>query len=131
MRLHLGLAESDGEDWDYAAADTKTHTHGYHIYPAMMIPQVARRLIRTYGGGARLLLDPFCGSGTSLVEARLAGVNAVGIDLNPFAVLLARVKTTDYDPLAVHRHARELRQCVDDLLKQGVDVPPPRFYNID
>ena len=131
MRLHLGLAESDGEDWDYAAADTKTHTHGYHIYPAMMIPQVARRLIRTYGGGARLLLDPFCGSGTSLVEARLAGVNAVGIDLNPFAVLLARVKTTDYDPLAVHRHAQELRQCVDDLLKRGVEIPPPRFYNID
>jgi hypothetical protein len=56
MRLHLELAESDGEDWDYAAADTKTHTHGYYIYPAMMIPQVARRLIRTYGRGARLLL---------------------------------------------------------------------------
>jgi tRNA G10 N-methylase Trm11 len=131
MRLHLGLADSDGEDWDYATADTKTHTHCYHIYPAMMIPQVARRLIRTYGAGARLLLDPFCGSGTSLVEARLAGLNAVGIDLNPFAVLLARAKTADYDLPTVYRQARELRHLVDDLLKRGVDAPAPRFYNID
>jgi tRNA G10 N-methylase Trm11 len=43
--------------------------------------------------GGQLLLDPFCGSGTSLVEARLAGLAAVGIDLNPFAVLLARANT--------------------------------------
>jgi site-specific DNA-methyltransferase (cytosine-N4-specific) len=131
MRLHLGLMDADGEDWDYAAADTKTHTHCYHIYPAMMIPQVARRLIRTYGAGARLLLDPFCGSGTSLVEARLAGLNAIGIDLNPFATLLARAKTTDYDLPSVYKQSRKLRHFVDDLLKRGMEVPAPQFYNID
>ncbi|MGQ9658044.1 MAG: DNA methyltransferase [Fimbriimonadales bacterium] len=131
MSLHLGLVEDTAEDWDYAAADTKTHTHCYHIYPAMMIPQVARRLIRTYGRGARLLLDPFCGSGTSLVEARLAGMNAVGIDINPLAVLLACTKTTDYAPLDVYRYAQELRRFVDELLKHEIEVPAPRFYNID
>lgn len=88
-------ASSVEEDWDYATADTKTHTHGFHTYPAMMIPQVARRLIRMYGQPGQTLLDPFCGSGTSLVEARLAGLNSYGIDLNPLAVLIARVKTTD------------------------------------
>ncbi|MCS7273174.1 MAG: type II restriction endonuclease [Fimbriimonadales bacterium] len=61
-------AEGEPEDWDYATADTKTHTHCYHIYPAMMIPQVARRLIRLYGRSEGTLLDPFCGSGTSLVD---------------------------------------------------------------
>lgn len=131
MSLRLGLVDDTAEDWDYASADTKTHTHCYHIYPAMMIPQVARRLIRTYGRGARLLLDPFCGSGTSLVEVRLAGVNAVGIDINPFAVLLARTKTTDYDLLGVYQCAQDLRRFVDELLKQGIEVPAPRFYNID
>ncbi|MGC8783271.1 MAG: DNA methyltransferase [Armatimonadota bacterium] len=90
------------EDWDYATADTKTHTHGFHPYPAMMIPQVARRLIRMYGRTGYTLLDPFCGSGTSLVEARLSGINAYGIDLNPLAVLLARVKSTPLpDALAI------------------------------
>jgi DNA modification methylase len=121
----------DAEDWDYATADTKSHTHCYHVYPAMMIPQVARRLIRLYGRAGGVLLDPFCGSGTSLVEARLAGMDAVGIDLNPFAVLLARAKTTDFDIEQVAREAKLLRAAVDDMLKRSVRVSPPRFFNID
>lgn len=67
------------EDWDYATADTKTHPHGFHTYPAMMIPQVARRLVRMYGRAGDTLLDPFCGSGTSPVEARLARLTAYGV----------------------------------------------------
>jgi DNA modification methylase len=54
-------AHDDSEDWDYASADTKTETHGIHPYPAMMIPQVTRRLIRMYGTEGQTLLDPFCG----------------------------------------------------------------------
>ena len=132
MRLLLRTQEEEEEaGWDYASADTKTHTHCYHIYPAMMIPQVARRLIHTYGKGAELLLDPFCGSGTSLVEARLAGLNAVGLDINPFAVLLARTKTADYDPILVRKQAHALRNYVDDLLKHGIQPEPPQFFNID
>lgn len=45
------------------------------------------------GAGARPIVDPFCGSGTALVEARAAGVAGVGVDLNPLAVMLARAKT--------------------------------------
>jgi len=131
LSLPLGLEEAQEEDWDFADADTKTHTHCYHIYPAMMIPQVARRLIQTYGVGARLLLDPFCGSGTSLVEARLAGLDAVGTDLNPFATLLARAKTTDYDLTLVSREARQLHLFLSDLIRRRVEVPKPSFYNID
>jgi len=127
----LSYAEDHIEDWDYATADTKSHTHCYHIYPAMMIPQVARRLIRLYGRPEGTLLDPFCGSGTSLVEARLAGMHAVGIDLNPFAVFLARAKTTCFDLGAVVQDANALRQGVEHLLKQGVSIEPPRFFNID
>lgn len=99
---------TDTEDWDYANVDTKTHTHCYHVYPAMMIPQVARRLIQLYGRSGGVLLDPFCGSGTSLVEARLAGMHAIGIDLNPFAVFLAKTKTTDFDLEQVTHEAKRL-----------------------
>lgn len=123
--------ETEAEDWDYATANTKSHTHGYHVYPAMMIPQVARRLIRLYGQPRGLLLDPFCGSGTSLVEARLAGMNAIGIDLNPFAALLARVKTTDYDLEKAAAEAKRLRHKVEELAKSDCSVPTPQFFNID
>ncbi|MFH1802568.1 MAG: DNA methyltransferase [archaeon] len=83
-------------NWDFKESDTKQFTHGYHTYPAMMIPQIARRLIHLYGKNAKTLLDPFMGSGTSLVEASLTPQikEAFGFDLNPLAVLIAKVKTT-------------------------------------
>lgn len=127
--------ESSSDDWDYATADTKTHTHCYHVYPAMMIPQVARRLIQLYGSQGQTLLDPFCGSGTSIVEARLAGLNAYGVDINPFAVFLARTKTSLYDPDDVRRYALVLRKQMQDATKAlyegNLTITPPRFFNID
>lgn len=43
------------------------------------------------------IIDNYAGSGTSLVEAKLAGINSIGFDINPFAVLACRVKTYNYD----------------------------------
>lgn len=85
--------------WSFRDANTKEYTHCYHIYPAMMIPQVARSLMEEYKpeGRFELLLDPYMGSGTSLVEASILGVNSIGTDLNPLARLMAKVKTTHYD----------------------------------
>src|SRR3989338_790503 len=87
-------------DWDFKKADTKEYTNCIHTYPAMMIPQIARRLIYLYGKNAKTLLDPFCGSGTSLVEASLTNhiKGAYGFDLNPLAILISKVKTTKTDP---------------------------------
>ena len=89
----LKKARAD-ESWDFRKADTKRLTHGIHPYPAMMIPQVAARLISRYGAAGDVLFDPYCGTGTSLLEAKLAGMDAVGTDLNPLARLIASVKTT-------------------------------------
>ena len=65
--------------WSFKTADTTEFTHCYHNYPAMMIPQVARTLIKEYkpNDGVTLLFDPYMGSGTSLVEANICGVNAI------------------------------------------------------
>ncbi len=85
--------------WTFRDADTKQYTHCYHTYPAMMIPQVARTLIEEYKplGECNLIFDPYMGSGTTLVEASLAGINSVGTDLNPLARLMSSVKTTHYN----------------------------------
>ena len=84
-------------EWDFRNEDTKQFTHCFHIYPAMMIPQVARGLIKLYGKKGDVLFDPYCGSGTSLVEGRLAGMNVFGTDLNPTARLIARAKAITYN----------------------------------
>jgi SAM-dependent methyltransferase len=71
-------------------------THPLHSYPARLHPATARLLVELVAEGAppqAPLVDPFCGSGTALVEARAAGVPAIGVDLNPLAVLVARAKT--------------------------------------
>jgi len=84
--------------WDFDGAKTKPYTHGFHTYPAMFIPQVARRLLLTYSKKKDTVCDIFCGSGTALVESRLLSRNSYGIDLNPLATFLARVKTTPINP---------------------------------
>jgi SAM-dependent methyltransferase len=71
-------------------------THPFHSYPARMHPATARVLVSLVGEGAPRtapLVDPFCGSGTVLVEARAAGLRGIGVDLNPLAVLVSRAKT--------------------------------------
>jgi hypothetical protein len=75
----------------------RTHVHGFHTYPARMHPATAAGLVRVVAPDGARVLDPFCGSGTVLVEAMLAGRAARGTDLNPLAVRLARLKTTPTD----------------------------------
>ena len=70
----------------------RAHVHGFHSYPARMHPLTARRLVEAFSRPGDVVLDPFCGSGTVLVEARLAGRTAIGVDANPLAVRLARLK---------------------------------------
>jgi SAM-dependent methyltransferase len=74
-------------------ASTMTDVHGFHSYPARMHPQTAARLIQYLSQPGDRVLDPFCGSGTVLVEARRLGRRALGIDANPLAVELAWLKT--------------------------------------
>jgi DNA modification methylase len=77
------------------AADPDTSrllTHGFHTYPARMHPLLARRLIASLSPVGGVVLDPFCGGGTVLVEARAAGRRALGSDVNPLAVRLAALK---------------------------------------
>jgi len=92
------------DSWDFKNANTKEYTHCFHSYPAMMIPQVARRIIEIYGENATLLFDPYCGTGTSLVEANLKGINAIGTDLNPLARLIAQAKTTKIDSKVLDKY---------------------------
>src|SRR5712664_629486 len=86
----LDVPPNEGEDEDPARA----HVHGFHAYPARMHPLTAARLVQRLVPPRGRVLDPFCGSGTVLVEARLAGRDAMGSDLNPLAVKLARRKIT-------------------------------------
>jgi SAM-dependent methyltransferase len=81
---------SEGED--------RAHVHGFHTYPARMHPLTASRLVEAFSKKGGTVLDPFCGSGTVLVEAMVAGRAVVGTDLNPIAVRLSLTKTRPRTP---------------------------------
>jgi hypothetical protein len=110
IRYHTKKVED--EDWTFAGADTQYMTHGFHMYPARMIPQVAKRLIDKFIFSSKdVVLDPFCGSGGVLVESMLKGNTSIGVDVNPLAILIAKVKTTPLDP-------EKLTSCANDLLSK-------------
>lgn len=82
-------------DWSFPDSNKADSLHGIHPYPAKFIPEIPRTLIRVLGlPPGTQVFDPFCGSGTTLVEAQAAGYPAIGVDLNPIACLISRVKTT-------------------------------------
>ncbi len=80
--------------FSFAGEDTSYLTHSLHPYPAKFPPQLPRKILEEYAKKGQTVLDPFCGSGTTLIEAMICGVNAIGVDVNGLSVLLSQVKTT-------------------------------------
>ncbi len=88
-------------------------THGLHAYKGKYFPQVVRSLINAHGGEATAcVVDPFVGSGTTVLEAALMGRPGFGIDRNPLAALIARAKV---DVLTLDA------QSVDDYMEAVLD----------
>jgi len=115
--------------WDYKGEKTKMYTHGIHTYPAMFIPQVARRLLENYSQAGDTICDIFCGSGTALVESKLLGRNAYGIDLNPLAIFLAKAKINLINPPKLTDEYFKLLLEIKKIKDRG--VKKPIFKNID
>ena len=115
--------------WDFERVNTKPYTHGFHTYPAMFIPHVARRLLLTYSKKGETICDIFCGSGTALIESRLLGRNSYGIDLNPLAIFLAKVKTTPIDPRILNQEYLKILKLVNEI--KNSQIQKPSFYNLE
>jgi DNA modification methylase len=89
-------------------------THKFHRYPGKFIPHVPRWAIARFLSGERskIVLDPFCGSGTTLVEAAVAGFRSFGIDVDPIARLVSLVKTRPIEPARLKRATETLAKVL-------------------
>jgi DNA modification methylase len=105
-----------GVDWDAQHADTRYLTHGFHPYASKYIPQIPFNLVSKLSNKNDLVLDNFLGSGTTLVECKLLGRNSIGVDINPLACLISKVKSTN---LSDRELQNILRIC--DSIKRNID----------
>lgn len=83
-------------EWDFDGEGTQEHLHSLHPYPARFIPQIPRKAILEYSRPGDIVLDPFCGGGTTLLEASLLGRKSIGVDSNPVACLVSKAKISTY-----------------------------------
>lgn len=104
-------------------SDTAPLTHGIHKHPAIFIPHIPRYLINTFSskrnedGNRPVILDPFCGSGTTGVEAKVAGRDFLGVEINPLSKLVSDVATTPIPYTVLRNTKEEIVQRLDSTEK--------------
>lgn len=98
--------------------------HDWYRFVLSYPPHLVRNYIKDFGlSSHHTLLDPFCGTGTTLIEAKLQGINSYGIEANPFAHFASSVKIDwDIDPNKLIDIAKSIARDANEILsKQGVD----------
>lgn len=102
--------------------NTRYASHGIHEYKGKFNPQIVHALLNILGANeGDTILDPFCGSGTTLVESAIHGFSSYGFDINPLAVQLAKLKVRSLE-LDCVRATERLADTVTYLLREVEDV---------
>ena len=94
------------------------HVHRIHPYLGKYIPQLVEIFLRKYFAAGTTVLDPFSGSGTTLVQANELGVHSIGCDVSAFNVMINRVKTQRYDIQRLKREVSDIMDRTARLTKQ-------------
>ncbi len=115
---------------DKTRKDTAYITHGYHRYPAKFIPQIVARLAEKYTNEGDLIVDPFGGCGTTLVESKVMGRPSLGVDINPVAVLITKAKITPIEPKKIEKAFISLKKKLDTY-NENTKVKAPQHERID
>jgi DNA modification methylase len=103
------------------------HVHRLHPYHGKFIPQLVEALLDRYLAPGDHVLDPFAGSGTTLVQALESGLDATGVDVAAFNCLLMRVKTEQYDLAELGSELRDACARIDSLPPRGRRRPRERY----
>lgn len=116
------------------------HVHRLHPYLGKFIPQLVEWFLKRYFKVGNWILDPFMGSGTTLVQACELGMPSVGIDISEFNCLVARAKLAKYDLLKARREVLEVDSRVqrfgnqvvqqDDWSLDLLPIVPSEFFSM-
>ncbi len=113
--LNLNWTEKDLRE-----RERTKHVHRLHPYLGKYIPQLVEVFLRKYFKKGQTILDPFCGSGTTLVQANELGMNSIGYDISGFNILLSGAKTAKYN---IPEARREILDIIDKV-KVATQIDP-------
>ena len=116
--------------WSEAALPERErtkHVHRLHPYHGKFIPQLVEVLLDRYVAAGGNVLDPFGGSGTTLVQSLESGYDATGVDIAAFNCLLMRVKTARYDLAELRAELIAACARIDSLAPRRARVPRRRY----
>lgn len=99
------------------ANETGFDTFNLHDYPAKFMPQFPEIFIRHYSTEGQLVVDPMCGSGTTLIAASLQDRRGYGVDIDPIARLIASVAVTPLDPNVLSEYRRTITQQIREAFQ--------------
>ncbi len=115
----------------YTEAETTKHVHRLHPYKGKFIPQLVEYFLdghtdsfkkEIYFHKGNIILDPFCGSGTTLVQANELGMHAVGIDISAFNSLISNCKITKFDLIDVQKEINRITKALKRFLSNSHTV---------
>ena len=93
---------------DVPETERTKHVHRLHPYLGKFIPQLVEVFLKKYFQPGQIILDPFVGSGTTLIEANLLNMPSIGVELSEFSYLIAKVKTQKYDVELVEKEILDI-----------------------
>ena len=117
------VEELSWKERDLPQKERTKHVHGIHPYMGKYVPQLVDYFLDRHFKKGDTILDPFVGSGTTLIEANTHSMNGVGIDISEFNILLSRVKTDSYDlPLLKREFADIVRRVKEDIKTNNIET---------
>lgn len=126
--MQKSIAKLSKISWEFQNANTREATHGYHPFHGKFIPQIPKTIIEHLTKPGDTVLDPFCGSGTALVEANILNRKSIGTDIAPIAVLVSKVKTTYIE---TEELATEIKKIEKMVFQKTAKSVIPDFPNKD
>lgn len=102
-------------DWEFIDSNTQYLSHNIHRYSGKFIPQIAKSVIELFTEEGDTVFDPYLGSGTTALEAILSKRKSIGVDINPLAILISKVKTSIIQREKLETFRQELIASVNSV----------------